>query len=81
MATYSNYLTEEQVSLLLDALDRSEFRSKRDGCKVALVKCAKCTRPFEEELEAAKDKIRMGGDFLCLTCDEDATQPALSKVL
>lgn len=81
MTAYSNCLTDGQVDLLVDAIDRSEFRSKRDGCRVALVRCMKCARSFEEELEAAKDKIRGRQDFLCLSCDGDASQSSLVRVV
>ncbi len=69
MTHYFDDLTQEQIGTLLDALDREAFKSRRDGCSVVLVKCSKCDRSFEEELEAAKGVVGSRLDFLCLGCD------------
>ncbi len=77
MNSYSKHLTDEQVRLLLKAIDTSAFTSKRDGCRVVLVKCAECNAPFEEELGVAKERTAGRLDLLCLKCDPDASVPAL----
>jgi hypothetical protein len=45
------------------------------------VKCGKCEKGFKEKLEEARACVIAGRDFLCLACDEDATEPALIRVL
>ncbi len=78
MTNYSDNLTGEHIELLVTSLEKLAFESKRDGCRVALVKCAKCGREFEEEIRVARALIVGRLDFLCLACDPDASAPAFT---
>ncbi len=80
MTHYSSCLTNEQIGLLLAAIEQSAYRSRRDGCRVAMVKCTKCGRAYEEELGAARQMLRDRDDFLCLGCDPQASAPGFTGV-
>lgn len=76
MTHYSSYLADEEVELLLVAVYGASYLSKRDNCRVALVKCTKCGRSFEEEVQSAMESISGREDFLCLGCDPAGVKPA-----
>lgn len=69
MTSYSSCLTDEQIGLLLAAVENASYVSRRDGCRVVLLRCIKCGRSFEEELGAARRGIEDNVDPLCLDCD------------
>lgn len=80
MTGYSKHMTYDQVKALVKQFEDNSYESKRDGCVVTLVKCAECSKMFEEELETAKEKAISKLDLLCLACDEDAVVPSFTGV-
>jgi len=80
MTIYSDYLSDDQLSLLLDAVRNNSYLSRRDGCRVVLVRCVKCGKKYDEELEAAIEIIGSREKLLCLDCDDDATAPSFSGI-
>jgi hypothetical protein len=73
-------VTDEQVRAALGHLERLAFLSERDGCRVARAVCSRCKCTFEEELQAAKDRVIKKLDFFCLACDPDASVPAFTGI-
>lgn len=76
----SNYFAGEKIEAMLDEAEDGAFLSRRDGCRVVLVRCAGCSKMFEEELGEAKAKIEGGEDPLCLACDDAAVVPAFKGI-
>lgn len=76
MTSRIDRMTEGQVLSVIEHIYGGSFTSKHDGCSVVLVTCAECKCQFEEELQAAKDVIKGGTEFLCLAHDENASVPA-----
>ncbi len=75
MTFHSSHMTDEQIEMMVANVEASSYLSRRDGCRVTLVKCSECARMFEDELEAAKAKIVSRVSLLCLGCDTDADEP------
>lgn len=80
MTSHSSHMTYEQINALVNQFKAGAYESRRDGCVVTLVKCAECSRMFEEELETAKAKAISQIDLLCLACDDSAASPAFTGV-
>ncbi len=81
MIRSSKRMSNRQVEKALSRIEDCAFRSKRDGCEVMLVGCAKCGRIFEEEVRSFRSKIISRSDLLCLACDGDALAPSVSAVV
>lgn len=81
MNHYFSHMSYDEAQQKLAEIKAGAFSSKRDGCAVTLVKCVECARMFEEELEEAKVKIMGQREFLCLSCDPDATEPGFTGLM
>ena len=77
MSPCSSSKTPLQLENCLVELERMSSYSKADGCMVVEVICAKCSAEVSEELEAAREAVTSGGDFLCLACDWRAVASAI----
>ena len=76
MTSHFSSWQKRQAALKIGDIEASSYESKRDGCRVTLVKCEECARMYEEELEGAKAKVVSGLPLLCLSCDAEAQSPA-----
>lgn len=81
MACSDSGVAGRQLDIMLAGLERCSFYDFREGCRIVEVGCKRCGRIFDEELEAAKDKVSRGRDLLCLSCDPDALNSAVSAVV
>lgn len=81
MICSSRGMSNKQVELVLSRMNDQSYRSSRDQCMVVLAQCAECSRVFEEEAAAFRDKIIARSDLLCLACDSDASVPAISVLV
>lgn len=73
-------MSDKLKEILIASLQHDAYFSEIDGFYVISIRCAKCSRVFEEELEAAKIKVISRADFLCLACDVDADAPAVKGI-
>jgi hypothetical protein len=76
MANYFSRLSVRQHESLLASVEWASYSSHEDGCRVVSMRCAECKKTFEEELQAAEERIGAELDFLCLACDRAADEPA-----
>ncbi len=76
MTSYSSDMTDRQVFQFLSTIKAGTYRSRRDGCEVVLVKCAECSRMFEDEVSSVKERVIAKRALLCLGCDPQAAEPA-----
>ncbi len=77
MTSHFKRKTDEEIQVVLAALDRCSFFDERDQCRTVEVGCCWCDKMFAEELEAAKVKVRERSQFLCLACDPGSRGAAL----
>jgi len=54
--------------------------SEQDECYIVRVVCCKCDATFEEEFEAARAIVIAAREFVCLSCDGAAAEPAFSGI-
>ena len=72
MTCYFEPVTESKIGVVIAGLERCSFHDDRDGCRVVMLGCTRCSRPFSEELGVAKEKVRDNLPLLCLDCDPEA---------
>ena len=68
------------IEIELQFVRDHSYVSSLDGCLVVLAQCGKCAKIFEEEAEAAMEKIEKGADFVCLACDAAAGRASLKGI-
>lgn len=80
MTCYFSGLNNRQVELLLSTIEEGAYRSRRDGCEVMLVRCAECSRMFEDEVGAFRERVIGRKAVLCLSCDPHSLGRACTGV-
>lgn len=73
-----NYIGMNIMKYELKRVEETARYSQFNGCHVAIFMCAKCKKWYEEEKEAAKEKIRRAEQMVCIGCDPDAEVVSVS---
>lgn len=80
MTSYFKKMTKDEVEAVSRNIEEGAYESKRDGCVVVLVKCQKCGKMFEDEVNAFRENINERRAVLCLACDPEAEAQAFSGI-
>ncbi len=73
-------MTYHQVDVAIEGLIGCSYFDHKEGLRVVKVDCTECGSEFSEELAAAKLKVTNGVRLVCLSCDEDAKEPAFTGI-